>query len=108
MISFNISRMALEVRFKDASLDGLESDRSAGGGYPPGMVKAFRKRMQFIRAAADERAFYEWKSLRLEKLKGDRSYQHSMRLDDQWRLIVELKDQEANKTIVIIGIEDYH
>jgi|SRR5438128_8953187 len=100
--------MALEVRFKDASLDRLESDRNAGEGYSPAIVKAFRKRMQLIRAAPDERVLYEWKSLRFEKLKGDRSHQHSVRLNDQWRLIVEFEGEAPNKTIMIVGIEDYH
>src|SRR5205809_683669 len=100
--------MALEVRFEDASLDRLETDRNAGEGYSPAIVKAFRKRMQFIRAATDERVFYEWKSLHFETLKGERSHQHSIRLNDQWRLIIEFKGEAPNKTIVIVAIEDYH
>jgi proteic killer suppression protein len=100
--------MSLEVRFQDASLDRLETDTSATGGYPPGVVRAFRKRMQIIRAAPDERVFYEWKSLHFEKLKGDRSHQHSVRLNDQWRLIIEFQGEAPNKTILIVGIEDYH
>ena len=47
--------------------------------------------MQMIRAASDERTFYELKSLHFEKLKGDRSHQHSMRLNKQWRFIVEFE-----------------
>ena len=100
--------MALEVRFQDASLDRLKTDRSTGGGYPPGVAKAFRKRMQFIRAAPDERVFYEWKSLHFEKLKGDRNHQYSIRLNEKWRLIIEFEGEAPNKTIVIVGIEDYH
>ena len=36
------------------------------------VAKAFRKRMQFIRAAADERDFHTMKSLHYEKLRGNR------------------------------------
>lgn len=100
--------MSLEVRFQDASLEKLETDSSVTGGYPPGVVRAFRKRMQFIRAAPDERVFYQWKSLHFEKLKGDRSHQHSIRLNDQWRLIIEFQGEAPKKVIVIVGIEDYH
>jgi toxin HigB-1 len=100
--------MSLEVRFQDASLDKLETDASATGGYPASVVRAFRKRMQFIRAAPDERVFYQWKSLHFEKLKGDRSHQHSIRLNDQWRLIIEFEGEAPNKIILIVGIEDYH
>ena len=43
-----------------------------------------------------------------EKLKGDRSHQHSIRLNLQWRLILEVEEDEAGKLIAIVGIEDYH
>ena len=98
----------MEARFRDASLDKLETDAGYTGGHSQGVVSAFRRRMQAIRAAEDERAFYAMKSLHFEKLKGNRDHQHSMRLNDQWRLIVELEGNAPNKTVVIVGIEDYH
>jgi proteic killer suppression protein len=64
--------------------------------------------MQQIRAAPDERLFYAVKSLHFEKLKGDRSHQYSMRLNDQWRLILEFEGEGPSKVVWIIGIEDYH
>lgn len=98
----------LEIRFKDESLDSLETDAQATGGFPAGVVLAFRKRVQFIRSTKDERDFYQMRSLRFEKLKGDRSHQYSMRLNDQWRLILEFDGMAPNKTVVLISIEDYH
>src|SRR5215831_11397859 len=99
----------MEVGFADDSLDRLETDARFDGGFAAAVVKAFRKRMQQIRAAEDERAFYALKSLHFEKLKGNRSHQHSMRLNDQWRLIVEVRgSSKKNKTIHVMGIEDYH
>jgi proteic killer suppression protein len=98
----------MEVIFKDKRLDKLEIDADFDGGYQPGIVKAFRKRMQQIRAAIDERDFYNQKALRFEKLKGHRGHQHSMRLNDQWRLILELEGRSLNKYIIVIAIEDYH
>lgn len=98
----------MEVRFDEESLDRLEGDPSYTEGYSQAIVKAFRKRMQFIRAAADERDFFEMRSLRFERLSGERNHQHSMRLNDQWRLILELEGKGAEKVIVIKGIEDYH
>jgi proteic killer suppression protein len=100
--------MAFEVRFKEESLDKLERDAKQDAAHPTGIGKAFRKRMQQIRGAKDERDFYALKSLRFEKLKGQRAHQHSMRLNDQWRLIVEIADGNPSKVIVIVGIEDYH
>jgi proteic killer suppression protein len=98
----------MDPRFADESLDRLETDPKFDGGYSQAIVKAFRKRMQQIRAAADERDFYGFISLRFEKLKGGRRHQYSMRLNDQWRLIVEFESSQKAKSIVIIGIEDYH
>jgi proteic killer suppression protein len=98
----------MEVRFEDASLDRLETDPEYAGGYDQAIVRAFRLRMQMIRAALDERAFYELKSLHFEKLKGDRSHQHSMRLNKQWRLILEFDGSGSTKIVCIIAIEDYH
>jgi toxin HigB-1 len=98
----------MEVRFADARLERLEVDAKYDAGFQQSLVSLFRRRMQQIRAAADERDFYSLKSLHFEKLKGDRSHQHSMRLNDQWRLILEFEGSAPNKTVVIIAIEDYH
>lgn len=98
----------MEVRFADAALDRLEVDAALDGGFPPGVVKTFRKRMQLIRAASDKRDFYAMRGCRFEKLKGARQHQFSMRLNDQFRLVLEF-EEEGNTTIAVIAsIEDYH
>lgn len=98
----------MDVRYRDGRLEKMESDKDFDGGYQLGIAKIFRKRIQYIRAAADERDFYSLRSLNYEKLKGDRSHQHSMRLNDQWRLIIELEGEAPSKTVVVVQIEDYH
>jgi proteic killer suppression protein len=98
----------MEVRYRDPALDRLETDPSFDGGWSQAVVRAFRKRMQAIRAAEDERTFYAMKSLHFEKLKGNRLHQHSMRLNDQWRLILEFERTNDGKVVLVIGIEDYH
>ena len=100
--------MAFEVWFKDESLDRLEKDANYDAGYSAAVVKAFRKRMQYIRAATDERDFYAMKSFGFEKLKGKRSNQYSIRLNDQWRLILEIDGEGPDRKLAIIGVEDYH
>jgi len=98
----------MEVEFYDTTLDRLETDKSFRPKLSGQVIKAFRKRMQLIRSAPDERVFYSLRSLNFEKPKGDRAHQYSMRLNDQWRLIVEL-NKTSNPTVVVIkGIEDYH
>ena len=97
----------MKVSFRSKKLESLEGDAS-GSGYPADTVKAFRKRLQFIRAAPDERDLRAMRSMRFEKLMGARSHQYSLRLNDQWRLIFELEDQMGVRTLVVIDIEDYH
>ena len=98
----------MDVAFKDQSLDRLEIDADFSGGFSDAVVKAYRKRIQQIRAASDERTFYALKSLRFEKLKGDREGQYSMRLNDQWRLIIELHGEAPQKVVHVVEIVDYH
>jgi proteic killer suppression protein len=98
----------MDVAFKDESLDRLETETRFSAGFGDAVVKAYRKRMQQIRAATDERTFYAFRSLRFEKLHGDREGQFSMRLSDQWRLIVELHGEAPRKTIYVVEIVDYH
>jgi proteic killer suppression protein len=98
----------MEVTFADESLERLETDAIYSAGFADAVVKAYRKRMQQIRAATDERTFYALRSLHFEKLKRDREGQHSMRLNDQWRLILELRGRAPMKVVQIIEIVDYH
>jgi toxin HigB-1 len=100
--------MAMKVAHRDANLERLEEDSTFSGGWPPNIVKAFRKKMQSIRSAADERDLRYIKSNHFEKLKAPRDHQHSVRLNDQWRLILEITGTAVAKRIEIVAIEDYH
>jgi toxin HigB-1 len=98
----------MQVEFADHELDRLETDAQFTAGHAQEIVRAYRKRMQQLRSAKDERDLYAVKSLHFEKLKGDRSGQHSIRLNSQWRLILEIKGEHPCKIIEIIEIVDYH
>jgi proteic killer suppression protein len=98
----------MEVRFQDERLDRLEIDPRYDAGFSQAVVSAYRKRIQVIRQAPDERDFYKLKSLHFERLQGNRSHQHSMRLNLQWRLIIEFEGTAPNKVVAVISIEDYH
>ncbi|MBI4276970.1 MAG: type II toxin-antitoxin system RelE/ParE family toxin [Armatimonadetes bacterium] len=98
----------MEIRFADDDLARLETDEGHRGGHSQVVVRAFRMRMQQIRAAPDERTFHQLRSLRFEKLKGNRAGQYSMRLNDQWRLILKFEGKSPDKVAVIVGIDDYH
>jgi toxin HigB-1 len=100
--------MPFEIRFKDESLEKLQEENAKEDkAYPPGVGKRFRFTLNYIRRALSERDLYAMKGFRFEKLKGKREHQYSMKLNDQWRLILEMED--GNPRIVwVIAIEDYH
>lgn len=98
----------MEVEFEDDDLRRLEVDDAFTAGLDAAIVRLYRKRIQFIRAAPDERTFYSMRSLNFEKLLGDREGQHSMRLNLQWRLILKLRKGETGKLVVVVSIVDYH
>ena len=100
--------MPLEVVICDDALLALAIDKNARSGFPQSVEKKFRFRIQQMMSFGDERDFYAIKSLHFEKLKGDRSHQHSLRLNDQWRMILEFEGEAPNKKVIIVGIEDYH
>ena len=99
----------MEVEFADDDLDRLETDARFSAGFDQAIVKGFRRRMQSIRAADDERDLYAVKGNRFEKLQGDRKGQHSLVLTGNWRLIVELiKEPKKETKLRVIEIVDYH
>src|SRR5262245_16537228 len=99
----------MDVRHDNQDLGRLESDPNYSGGWDRAIVRSFRKVMNLIRGVADERGLAQWRSLRTEKLKGARSHQWSLRLNDQWRLIYEIEKREGGRNLFVTkGIEDYH
>ena len=98
----------MEIEFHDESLDRLETDAEYDAGYAREIVKAYRKRIQAIRAATDERDLRAVKGNHFEKLKGARSHQYSMKINDKWRLIMEIKQSQPKNIILVKSVEDYH
>jgi proteic killer suppression protein len=99
----------MKIEFADEDLKRLYQDPAFRvPAIGPDLTKAYRKVVGFIDKAEDERDLREMKSLHLEKLKGQREGQHSLALNDQWRLIVRIERGEDGKTVVLIEIVDYH
>lgn len=98
----------MEVEFREKTCDRLEIDPKYDAGFSAAVVSAYRKRLQQIRAATSERDLYASGGMHFKKLQGARSNQHSIRLNDQWRLIVELHGKGQDKIVQVVGIEDYH
>lgn len=98
----------MEVTFGDPKLDDLETDEHCKSRFDKSIVRAYRRLMRFIRDSADERDLRAYPGRNFERLKGNRSHQHSMRINDQWRLIFEVKKGIPKNTIHVVAIEDYH
>ena len=97
----------MRVRFLNDELDRMETDPRYRGPFPFALVKAYAKRMWQLRAIADERDLYRNKGMHFEKYQAVPG-QHSIRLNKQYRLIVELEGDAPNKTVVIVKVTDYH
>ncbi len=96
----------MEIEYADEDLCRLGEGDSAG--FTREIARGFQKAIWFIRSAVDERDLYAMKGLHFEKLKGARAHQRSMRINKQYRLILEIVGTGAEKRVRVIGIEDYH
>lgn len=98
----------MDIVFGDADLAKIETEEAARLRLPFAVIKSARRKLVLLRAAPDERALRNWKSLHYEKLKGDREGQRSIRLNDQFRMVFTLDEVATPPTVTINSIEDYH
>jgi len=77
-------------------------------GLGPDLINAYRKKVQLLAAATNAQELRHFKSLRLEKLTGNRAGQHSIRLNNQWRLILRFGTDNDGTTVRVCEIVDYH
>lgn len=99
----------MKIHFASHDLQRLYEDATfAHPRLDADIVRSFRKKVGLITAVDDERDLWAMRSLRFEKLKGDRAGQHSIRLNDQWRLILRLERTPQGRVVVIIEVVDYH
>jgi len=100
----------LRFIFANKKLEQLYTAEAGANKYPPEVVDAFFKKMALIRTAKDENDLRAFKSLHFEKLQGERGLrgERSIRLNQQFRLILRLETDEQGKLVCIISIEDYH
>ncbi len=98
--------MRFEFKTKDLLL--LYTEEKDWYRFPAGVVDSFFDAMSIIDSAATEKDIRAFKSLHFEKLSGTRSGQYSLRLNKQFRLIIEIIKDLQGKLIWIIEIVDYH
>ena len=100
----------MDVQHDDSELATVESDPDYRGKLHRDRVRGFRKIMNLIRSVQNETELYQWKGFHFKKMGGKRSHQRSIRVNDQWRVILEIVKRKGrnNNLCVIKGIEDYH
>lgn len=99
----------MRIDFEDDDLRRLYEDRDfAHPRIGPEITKAFRKAVNRLVAAESEVDLRKYKALRYKKLRGDLAGRRSVRLNDQWRLILRIETDEGGRLLLIIEIDDYH
>ncbi len=89
--------------FKDRLTEAVYQGKSPKG-FPASLVKTARRKLGYLDAAVDLNDLRSPPGNRLEALSGDRDGQHSIRVNDQFRVCFIWTD-EGPKDVEII---DYH
>lgn len=89
--------------FKDRAVKEI-FDGGTPKGFPSNLVKVARRKLLMVHAAAVLDDLRVPPGNRLEALKGDRKGQHSIRINDQFRVCFIWKDNGAEQ----VEITDYH
>ena len=98
----------MRIEFADAKLERLATDIRYTHGLGPEVVRAYRKALGFLSQCRDERDIRLIRGYRFKQLERERAHQSSIRLNDQFRLILELKRDSSGKALVVVDVVDYH
>lgn len=96
--------------FKTRKLQALYETETGAAHYPTGVVVAFFEVLAVIEGAADERDLYALKSLHFEQLKGARRRrgERSVRLNDEYRLILIVDRDDSGRYCLIVSLEKHY
>jgi toxin HigB-1 len=89
--------------FADKRTAAVWNDRMPKG-FPSDLAKVSRRKLRMLASATRIEDLRQPPANRLEALAGDRVGQHSIRVDDQWRLCFVWRDGDAYD----VEIVDYH
>lgn len=79
-------------------------ERQRARRLPPEIHRTAERKLKMLHAATSLQDLWVPPSNRLEKLKGDRAGQYSIRINGQWRLCFTWRDCHAHD----VEITDYH
>jgi proteic killer suppression protein len=87
-----------------ADIAGQQRSKAARNVLPVELHEVALEKLVLLDAAASLSDLYVWPSLRLEKLKGDRREQHSIRINQKYRICFFWRHPDAYE----VEIVDYH
>ncbi len=97
--------VALMIRnFKGKFAEPILQGRMVPKGFPANLAKVARRKLIMVDAAAFLEALNSPPGNRLEALKGDLAGKHSIRINDQWRVVFRWTDAGPEDVEII----DYH
>jgi proteic killer suppression protein len=97
--------VALVIRnFKGKFADPILQGRMVPKGFPANLARVARRKLIMVDAAAFLEALNSPPGNRLEALKGDLAGKHSIRINDQWRVVFRWTDAGPEDVEII----DYH
>lgn len=89
--------------FKGKVAEALWTGQTAKS-FPPDLIRSAQRKLAMLAAAVTLNALRQPPGNRLEALSGDRQGQHSIRINDQWRICFRWTDGNAED----VEIVDYH
>lgn len=72
--------------FKDSRAEAIFNARAPGKRFPPELIRRVKRKLEMLDAAVELKDLMAPPANRLEALTGDRAGQHSIRVNDQFRL----------------------
>ena len=91
------------VSYGDRTTEAIGSGR-ASKGFPAELLRSAQRKLFMIHQAVELRDLKLPPGNRLEALKGNRAGQHSIRINDQWRICFKWQSGGPSH----VGIIDYH
>ena len=90
--------------FKGEFAELILQNRRVPKGFPANLAQVARRKLIMVDAAAFLEALNSPPGNRLEALKGDLAGKHSIRINDQWRIVFRWTETGPED----VGIMDYH
>ncbi|MFO1184298.1 MAG: type II toxin-antitoxin system RelE/ParE family toxin [Bauldia sp.] len=92
------------LTFKDRRAEAILAGRHPGKGFPADLLRTARRKLVMVAEARSLDDLRAAPGNRLERLKGSRKGQHSIRLNDQFRIVFVWSGRDAED----VEIVDYH